>query len=82
MSVLSLQSPSTTGFFVWSLLGVLFAAVPLIAWSRIARTRGVGYATSAVLFAAGGLLVANRTVGCPPSPGRTPTSSSPSRHPS
>ncbi|CAM5657296.1 MFS transporter [Streptomyces microflavus] len=68
MSVLSLQSPSATGFFVWSLLGVLFAAVPLIAWSRIARTRGVGYATASVLFAAGGLLVAIQHGGVPAVP--------------
>ncbi|MFI1227364.1 MULTISPECIES: MFS transporter [unclassified Streptomyces] len=52
-------SPSvTTGFLLWTLLGLLFAAVPLIVWTRIARTRGAGIAVGAALFAAGALLVA------------------------
>ncbi|RPK62892.1 hypothetical protein EES43_12930 [Streptomyces sp. ADI96-02] len=55
-SVLSPEPP--VGFIVWSLLGLLFAAVPLIVWSRVARTEGVGLAVGAALLGAGGLLVA------------------------
>ncbi|MET9928915.1 MULTISPECIES: MFS transporter [unclassified Streptomyces] len=60
MSSLLSLSPSVhvTAPFVWSLLGLLFAAVPLIAWARTARTRTTGLAVGGVLLAAGALLVA------------------------
>ncbi|MEU3971372.1 MFS transporter [Streptomyces bacillaris] len=48
----------STGSLAWSLLGLLFAAVPVLVWARTARTRKVGTAVGAVLAVAGGLLVA------------------------
>ncbi|MEV6206081.1 MFS transporter [Kitasatospora sp. NPDC051914] len=42
----------------WSVLGLLYAAAPLFAWCRIARTRQAGPAVAVALLAAAGLLVA------------------------
>ncbi|MDX3852755.1 hypothetical protein [Streptomyces sp. AK02-01A] len=39
-------------------LGLLFAAVPLIAWGMVARTRVIGSVFGAVLLACAGLLIA------------------------
>ncbi|MEV5617827.1 MFS transporter [Streptomyces bacillaris] len=58
-SALALPSaaPLTTGSLVWPLLGLLFAAVPVLVWARTARTRDRGTAVGAVLAVAGALLV-------------------------
>ncbi|GAA0687731.1 hypothetical protein GCM10010193_47100 [Kitasatospora atroaurantiaca] len=43
---------------MWSALGLLFAAVPLIAWAMVARTRQAGPVVGVALLACAGLLVA------------------------
>ena len=43
---------------MWFVLGLLFAAVPLLAWAAVARTRQAGPAVGIALLACAGLLVA------------------------
>ncbi|MGW8883105.1 hypothetical protein [Streptomyces sp. NPDC055749] len=42
---------------MWTVLGILFAAAPLIVWTTIARTRGVGFAVGGALLAGACVLI-------------------------